>query len=150
MSTHPKGTAEQARALDAYVKLMRAAEFVTRRISPHLATHGLTWSQFEVLEALNQFGPLCQSTVAEKILKSNANITTVIDNLEKQELVRRERSAEDRRFVSVHLTEKGRRLIREACPRHIAAIMEEMKILTKSEQAELSRLCRKLELKDGK
>ena len=150
MSTHPKVSAVQARALDAYVKLMRAAEFVTRRISPHLATHGLTWSQFEVLEALNQFGSLCQNTVAEKILKSPANITTVIDNLEKQELVRRERSLEDRRFVSVHLTEKGRRLIREACPRHIAAIVEEMKTLTKSEQAELSRLCQKLELKDGK
>lgn len=150
MSTHPKVSAVQARALDAYVKLMRAAEFVTRRISPHLATDGLTWSQFEVLEALNQFGPLCQNTVAEKILKSPANITTVIDNLEKQELVRRERSVEDRRFVTVHLTEEGRRLIREACPRHIAAIVEEMKILSKSEQEELSRLCRKLELKEGK
>lgn len=103
-----------------------------------------------MLEALNQFGSLCQNTVAEKILKSPANITTVIDNLEKQKLVRRERSAEDRRFVTVHLTEEGRRLIHEACPRHIAAIVEEMKILSKSEQEELSRLCRKLELKEGK
>ena len=35
----------------------------------------------------------------------------VVDNLEKHNLVRRQRSAEDRRFVTVHLTDEGRRLI---------------------------------------
>jgi MarR family 2-MHQ and catechol resistance regulon transcriptional repressor len=148
MSNHHRATAEALRAVDAYVKLMRAAEFLTRRIYPQLATEGLTWSQFEVLEALNQFGPICQSTIAEKILKSSANVTTVIDNLEKQQLVRRERSAEDRRFITVHLTDKGRRLRSGLCPRYTAAIVEEMKTLTESEQEELSRLCRKLELKE--
>jgi MarR family 2-MHQ and catechol resistance regulon transcriptional repressor len=129
---------------------MRAAAFLARRVYPQLTTDGLTWSQFEVLEALNQFGSICLSTIAEKILKSTANITTVIDNLEKQELVRRERSVEDRRFVSVHLTEEGRRLINGVCPRFRAAILEEMKSLTEFEQEELSRLCLKLERKEGR
>ena len=56
-----------------------------------MAAFDLTISQFGVLEALYHKGPLCQRDIAAKILKSTGNITMVIDNLEKRELVRRER-----------------------------------------------------------
>jgi len=53
------------------------------------------------------------------------------------------------RFVTVHLTEKGRGFIAEIFPRHVAAIVEEMGALTPSEQEELGRLCRKLGKREG-
>ena len=140
MGTRYRGTKEEVRALDAYINLMRAAELVTTRIHRHLSAVNLTISQFGVLEALFHLGPLSQRDIAQKLLKSGGNITMVIDNLEKRQLVKRERSADDRRFVSVCLTDEGRQLISEIFPRHVPVVVEEMSILTESEQEELGRL----------
>ena len=71
-------------------------------------------------------------------------MTLVIDNLEKRGLVRRERSVEDRRFIQVHLTEEGTRLIRRVFPAHADAITRQLAVLTPEEQRALGNLCRKL------
>ncbi|MFC1580231.1 MarR family winged helix-turn-helix transcriptional regulator [Thermodesulfobacteriota bacterium] len=128
--------------LSSYIKLMRAAESITIRGHRHLSQVKLSFSQFAVLEVLNHHGPLCQRDIAGKILKSQRNITMVIDNLEKRKLVRRERNAEDRRYIIVHLTEKGRILFKQVLPQHIESMVEEMGILSETELEELSRLCR--------
>ncbi|HEY4745167.1 MAG TPA: MarR family transcriptional regulator [Desulfuromonadaceae bacterium] len=135
-------------ALDAYTKLMRSAESVTGRINRIMAAAGLTVSQFGVLEALLHKGALCQRDIASKILKSTGNITMVIDNLEKRGLARRERAAEDRRFLTIRLTDEGQRLIAAVFPRVADAIAEEMGFLTTAEQEELGRLCRMLGRKE--
>ena len=144
MGTRYRGTQEEVRALDTYIKLMRAAELVTTRIHRHLTTVNLTISQFGVLEALFHLGSLSQRDLAEKLLKSGGNMTMVIDNLEKRQLVKRERSVEDRRFVSVCLTDEGRQLISDIFPQHVEAVVEEMRVLTELEQEELGRLCLRL------
>lgn len=148
MATRYRGTQEEVRALDTYIKLMRAAELVTTRIHRHLTAVNLTISQFGVLEALFHLGSLSQRDLAEKLLKSGGNMTMVIDNLEKRQLVKRERSVEDRRFVSVCLTQEGRQLLSKIFPQHVAAVVEEISILTESEQEELGCLCRQLGKKD--
>jgi len=128
---------------------MRAAESVTSRVSRHMSAAGLTISQFGVLEALQHKGPLCQRDIATKILKSTGNITLVIDNLEKQGLVQRVRSMEDRRYFAVHLTEKGNELISTVFSTVEAAIVAEMSVLTEAEQAMLGQLCKKLGKREG-
>ncbi len=147
MGTHYKGTSEEVAALDAYIKLMRAAESVTARLSRSMAGAGLTVSQFGVMEAVHHLGPLGQSTLGRKLLKSGANITTVVDNLQRRGLVRRERSGADRRCVTVHLTTQGNRAIGAFFPRHVRAIVDEMSSLTRAEQKTLGRHCRRLGLK---
>lgn len=137
------------RALNTYTKLMRAAETVTGRTGRVMAAAGLTISQFGVLEALFHKGSLCQRDIAAKILKSTGNITLVIDNLEKSGLVRRERDSEDRRFLTVHLTEKGIELIDRVFADVERAIVAEMASLTGDEQETLGMLCKKLGLKGG-
>lgn len=141
-------TESEKKALDAYTKLMRAAESVTARTSRAMAAAELTISQFGVLEALYHKGPLCQRDIATKILKSSGNITMVIDNLEKRGLVRRERDLQDRRYFTIHLTDAGNSLISEVFPNVLAAIKEEMSVLQQEEQEELGRLCRILGLKE--
>ena len=133
-------------ALNAYTKLMRAADSVTGRVSRPMAAAGLTISQFGVLEALYHKGPLCQRDIARKILKSTGNITHVIDNLERDGLVRRERDSADRRYLTVCLTESGSELIARAFAAVEAAIVRELGALTGEEQQELGRLCKKLGL----
>ena len=140
----------EQRALSAYTKLMRAAESVTGRTSRILAAFNLSVSQFGVLEVLFHKGSLCQSELAAKILKSTGNITMVIDNLEKRNLVRRERDMDDRRFIAIHLTESGHELIEQVFPSVMAAIVNEMSILKESEQDELAKLCRFIGLQEEK
>lgn len=134
-------------ALNTYTKLMRAAESATSRGSKVMAAAGLTISQFGVLEALYHKGPLCQRDIALKILKSTGNITLVIDNLEKNGLVRRERDTKDRRFFTVHLTEAGTTLIASVFADVEAAIVADFAVLSTEEQETLGRLCKKLGLK---
>jgi MarR family 2-MHQ and catechol resistance regulon transcriptional repressor len=141
-----RGNKEEARALRTYVKLMRAAESVTSRTHRHLSETGLTISQFAVLEALYQLGPQSQRDIGQKILRSSGNITMVIDNLEKNGLVRRKRNEADRRFFIVHLTDKGYNLINNIFPPHAAVIAKDLGILTVAEQDALGRLCKKLGL----
>ena len=143
-----KGSKGEVRALNAYEKLMRASQSMTARIHRHLTDAGLTVTQFGVLEALYSLGPLNQREIARKILKSSGNITLVIDNLEKRGLVKRERSKEDRRYYAVDLTAAGRKMIGTIFPRHAAKIVEEMKALTAAEQEELSRLCRRVGIRE--
>jgi MarR family 2-MHQ and catechol resistance regulon transcriptional repressor len=99
-----------------------------------------------VLEALHHKGPLCQRDIAAKILKSTGNMTIVIDNLEKRGLVRRERHSEDRRYFTIHLTDKGQELISRSFSSVEVAIVTEMSVLTPAEQENLGYLCKKLGL----
>ena len=138
------GTARERLALRTFVKLVRAANGLSARLNRPLAEAGLTESQFGVLEALLHVGPLHHGELAEKILRTNGNVTLVVDQLEKRGLVRRERGSVDRRFIRVHLTEPGTVLVRSLFPAHAARLAEEMRLLSENEQRELGQLCRRL------
>jgi MarR family 2-MHQ and catechol resistance regulon transcriptional repressor len=142
--THYEGPEEERRALDAYTKLVRANDSVASVLRAGLREDGLTVGQLGVLEALLHLGPMIQSVLAEKLLTSPSNLTTLIDNLERDGMVRRERSTEDRRRIEVSLTAEGRELIEEVFPRHARRIAGLMTALEPEEQEELGRLCRKL------
>ena len=141
------GDQKEIIALRTYVKLMRAAESITARIHRHLASVGLTLSQFAVLEALYHLGPLYQTEIGKKLLRTSGNITMVIDNLEKRGYVKRERKKQDRRFMMVRLTDAGLELISRLFPSHAAVIAREMDVLSEREQETLAELSKKLGLK---
>ena len=145
MGTHYKGSSREVRALDAYIKLIRATESITARLSQQLRRESdLTLSQFGTLEALLHLGDMSQSELGQKLLKSSGNITMVVDNLEKRELVQRCRDTGDRRVVMVRLTAVGHQLIAAIFPAHACAITAEMEHLPAAEIEELGRLCKKL------
>ena len=143
MGTHYQGTKAETDALNAYIKLMRAAESVTAR-AHSLLPKEITLSQFGVLETLLHRGPLCQTELAGKLLKSGGNITLIVDNLEKAGLVTRERDKEDRRFITVSLTPKGRTFITDLFPKVAASIAREFGALSPAEQFTLGWLCKKI------
>lgn len=144
MPTHYTGEASEVAALNAFIKLQRAANSLNARLLPELTRAGLTMSQFGVLEALLHLGPMCQKELGAKLLQSGGNITMVINNLEKRQLVQRKRERSDKRYVQVVLTEGGRRLIAELFPRHLDTIVELMGALSSSELEQLGQLCRRV------
>ena len=144
MGTHYNGSKKEMRALDSYIKFMRAADTINSVVNLSLSKFRLTESQFNVLDALYHLGPLSQKELGYKLLKSGGNITMVIDNLEKNAYVERRRGTEDRRIFFVHLTKKGKRRTEEILPVQVSFITNEMNRLSKTEQIELQRLCKKI------
>ena len=144
MPTRHRGTESEVRALNAFITLVRASEAVTVALHRDLGGKRLTSSQFGVLEALLHLGPLCQGDLAGKLLRSGASTTSVVEGLEKRGLVIRQRTEEDKRFVRVALTGKGRKLVQEIFPAHAQRAARLFRVLTSDEQEQLRRLCRKL------
>jgi MarR family 2-MHQ and catechol resistance regulon transcriptional repressor len=144
MPTHFSGTPAEVRTLDTFIKLTRCTNALLGRLAERGTIEDLTPSQFAVLEALYHLGSLTQGEVSTKVLKSVSNITTVIDNLERDGYVRRERDAQDRRVIHVHLTKAGIAKLEEVFPRHVAALVDEFSVLSEGEQETLGNLCRKL------
>ena len=139
MTTHHQGAPREALALNTYIKLMRAGDSLGARILRRDTLGGLTITQFAVLEALYHLGPLRQNEIGAKTLRSP-------DNLEKAGLATRTRAADDRRAIVVTLTPQGKKKIAGILPAHLAAIVEQMSVLTPAEQQQLGVLCKKLGL----
>ena len=144
MGSRHGGSIEEVRALNAFIALSRAAESVIYRTQTEIVASGLTESQFGVLEALYHLGSMCAAELAVKVLSSRGNLTLVIANLERDGLIARTTRDEDRRYRTVALTAKGRRLVAGMFPRHARLIAGTFAVLTPREQDELRRLCRKL------
>jgi MarR family 2-MHQ and catechol resistance regulon transcriptional repressor len=142
MGTHYKGSKNERQALDTYIKLIRSGESLNSKINLLLSEFELTESQFGALDALYHLGVLKQKDIGKKILKSGGNITMVINNLEKRELVKRKRGEKDRREFNIHLTKKGQNKIAEVLPKVVKVIKKHFVILDTYEQKELERLCK--------
>ena len=144
MPTHFKGSRAEMRTLDTFIKLTRCANSLFARLSERNTLGDITPSQCAVLESLYHLGSMNQGEVSTKVLKSGSNMTTVIDNLERDGLVKRERHEKDRRVINVHLTEAGKKKVEAVLPGHIAALVDEFSVLSASEQQTLAELCKKL------
>ncbi|MDI3494052.1 MAG: hypothetical protein PWQ72_179 [Pseudothermotoga sp.] len=66
-----------------------------------------------VLLYVAQKGPQKMSELAEVFSMTKSNITFLVDNLEKNGFVERERSNEDRRVIYIRLTDRGRDIYRQ-------------------------------------
>ncbi len=146
MGTHFKGTIPEISALNTFIKLIRASNSTIARVNTVLLKSKLTESQLSILDALYHLGPLCQRDLGKKLLKSGGNITLVIDNLERQNLVKRERGKEDRRLFNVSITKNGRDIFEKIFPEYLNSVVSEFNVLSESEQKELQRLCKKIGL----
>ncbi len=131
-------------AVRVYVKLLRASRTVIARVEPLLAARNLTPTQLGVLEALLHKGPMSQRELGGKVLTSAANMTDLIDKLERRGLLHRAASTTDRRRVRVELTAAGRALIEDVFPLHAHDIARAMGGLTAAELQTLGTLLRRL------
>jgi MarR family 2-MHQ and catechol resistance regulon transcriptional repressor len=117
-----------------------------RTLERRLLKLGLTENQSGTLDTLLHLGPLNPRTLRDKLLTTGGNVTVIVDNLERRSLVRRVRDREDRRRVPLHLTPEGRGLVESIMAWHVAAIVDELAVLTGPEQDQLGQLCKRVGL----
>ncbi len=144
MPTHYKGSDNEVRTLNTFIKLMRSTESLNNRLNMHLSENNLTVSQFGVLESLLHVGPQNQRELGARLLKSGGNITMVIDNLEKSGWVERNPDPKDRRAMIINLTIQGEVFIRNFFPKHLERIVSEFNILEPEELEQLGALAKKV------
>ena len=133
-------------ALSLWVKLARATSTFGRLTGKDIERYGLTQPQFGVFELLGHLGPITIGDVGKKMLVTGGCVTVIVDNLEKEGLVERLRSTDDRRVIKVQLTVKGRRFFEEVFTQHAERVTQLASALTEDEQAQLSQLLKKLGL----
>ena len=133
-------------ALSMWVKLARASATFGRLTGKDIEQHGLTQPQFGVVEMLGHLGPMTVGEIGKRMLVTGGCVTVILDNLEKEELVERIRSVDDRRVIEVRLTDKGESVFRKIFGDHARRVAELASVLSEEEQIQLSTLLRKLGL----
>ncbi|MDZ7766318.1 MAG: MarR family winged helix-turn-helix transcriptional regulator [Melioribacteraceae bacterium] len=131
-------------ALDLWTKLSKAYDKVRKEQMKQMAQEKLTAPQFSVLEVLSRRGPIPLKRISEELMVTGANITCVVDNLEKEDLVKRVHSKEDRRVINAELTDKGKNKINSILPAYASQMASLTSVLNESEQKELTNLLSKL------
>jgi DNA-binding MarR family transcriptional regulator len=117
----------------------------SRRVTKELARRAdLTGPQLTVVKMLEQVGELSLSELSERIRAQNSTVTGIIDRMEREGLVVRERSKEDRRVVYIRLTPKGKKLAEEMPIETWQIFRDALDSLTANEVKDLVKILGKL------
>lgn len=117
----------------------------SRRITKELARRAdLTGPQLTVLKLLEGVGDMSLSELSDRIRAQNSTVTGIIDRMEREGLVIRVRSTEDRRVVHIRLTDKGAKIANEIAVEPMEIFRSALESLTAGEMRELIKLLTKI------
>src|SRR5262245_34697665 len=124
--------------VDAIVETIIYLMTESRRLTKGLARQfGLTGPQLSVVKLLETFGDLSLSSLSDRIKAQNSTVTGIIDRMEREGLVRRERSEADRRVVLIRLTNKGRSIAESIEVEPIAIFRKALATMPRKDREEL-------------
>lgn len=126
------------------VGMHRNINRIDKQTSKIASEHGLTFSQFAVLEALYSKGDMSVGEIREHILSSMGTIPVIINNLVKMKYVQRCSDMHDRRICRMSLTNEGKKIIQEIVPKNKAMIKKYLGVLTEEEKSTLLFLMKKV------
>ena len=117
----------------------------SRRVTKELARQvDLTGPQLTVLKMLEGLGDLSLSELSERIRAQNSTVTGIIDRMERESLVVRTRSTEDRRVVKIKLTDKGAKIARAIAVEPMEIFRGALDSLSAGETRELLKILTKI------
>lgn len=130
---------------EALLSIVRTGSVIGKLSDSFFSPFDLTEAQYNILIVLKlENKKLTQVEIGERLVSSRANITLILDKMEKKGLVKRERIENDRRVLMVDLTAKGRKLVDAVEAKYVAEVERLMSSLTETECKEMSRLLEKL------
>lgn len=129
----------------AVTTLRAAATELSAHLQQSLDEYGISEARLYVLGyLLDHDCPASHSDLAKASGVTKATITGLIDGLEREGLVRRVASPNDRRVSLIELTAAGKRNLNEILPGHLRRLSQLVGGLNKSERRTLTRLLQKL------
>jgi DNA-binding MarR family transcriptional regulator len=128
-------------AHEAILNVYFTASLMKKRADEFFKSFGITDVQFNVLMLLNYQSSgnkgLSQAQLSRMMLVNRANITSLVDRMEKAELVQRTSLSNDRRYNIVKMTDKGRQIFQEVEPLYTRMVKEVMQNLSPDEHNKL-------------
>jgi DNA-binding MarR family transcriptional regulator len=108
--THPPGALEER----VFLALLKAADTLARQAEQLTRTAELTGTQYNVLRILRGAGSegLACRAIGDRMITHDPDITRLLDRLEKQGWITRERQKDDRRVVKARITGRGFELLK--------------------------------------
>src|SRR5467141_4372054 len=102
----------------AFVALQKAADKLAVQAEQLLKANGLTGAQYNVLRILRGAEPdgLACSTISERMISHDPDMTRLLDRMEKRDLITRQRQTDDRRVVKTRITSGGLELLKRLDP----------------------------------
>jgi len=133
-------------AIRTIIELTKTYDVLEDIMGRHFARFGLSLPKFNALMQLRHAGDrgLALSELGERMYVSKANITGLIDRMERDSLVVRENDPLDRRVFRAKLTTKAQNLIKDILPIHVVFTHEAMSGLTADEKEIFIALLQKL------
>ncbi len=105
---------------------------------------GLTGPQLWTIKVINENAPINLSDLAGQLYLHSTTVVGIVDRLEKQDLVKRMRSKDDRRKVLIDLTAKGKSLIADAPEVAQGLLVAGLEELRENSIVEIDRSMRRL------
>jgi DNA-binding MarR family transcriptional regulator len=100
-------------AHEAHLTIQRTAAELEHEFETVMKPHGVTATQYNVLRILRGAEPqgLCRNEIGSRMLRRVPDVTRLLDRLEENRLIARQRGGDDRRFVTTRITPAGLRLL---------------------------------------
>jgi MarR family 2-MHQ and catechol resistance regulon transcriptional repressor len=106
-----------------------------KRLNARLAKERVSFSQYSVLLALARRGPMQMNKLGENMLVAPANVTGLVDRMEKKGYVRRRRDEADRRLYMIEPTPLGVKTFERISERFQSYVRSIGKDLSQSERS---------------
>ncbi|MBN1794865.1 MAG: MarR family transcriptional regulator [Candidatus Omnitrophica bacterium] len=126
---------------EALLNIVRTATIIGKLSNAFFGRFGITEAQYNVLIVLKLADkPLTQVEIGERLVVSRANMTALLDKLEKKAYVIRKKVEGDRRIFQIELTKEGRKLLDKVEPAYLRQVESNMACLNLSACKALSRV----------
>jgi len=131
-------------AHEALLNIYYTGSQMKKRAREFFAEYGITGVQFNLMELLlyqaDENTGLTQADLSRMMLVNRANITSLIDRMEKSNLVARTSVPGDRRFNAIRLTAHGKKVLLDVEAKYQAEVAKIMSPLTAQEQRQLMNM----------
>jgi DNA-binding MarR family transcriptional regulator len=143
-------------AHEALLNIYYTASIMKKRADEFFGQYGITDVQFNMMNLLyyesgstssprdGKEGGLSQAQISDMMLVNRANITSLVDRMEKAGLVVRTSHAKDRRYNIIKLTSKGKNLYTKVEPHYLKKVKEAMASLDVADTRKLTTILEKV------
>ena len=124
--------------------LLRAREAVMRGFRRVLREHGLNEQEWRIIRALKEVDQIDLGELAERVFILKPSATRTVKNLQRRNLVNRDKSARDQRRAYISLTPEARDLFDRLAPKNEAEYSRITSVIGERDMQELYELLRRV------
>jgi MarR family transcriptional regulator, organic hydroperoxide resistance regulator len=144
METRSKVIRTESDKVELWREVSNAWRQIARRGEKNISSLGICTTEFKILRILKEEGPTPMARLSDATILTQPAITSFVDKLEGQKLVRRDRDREDRRVIRIAITRKGRSLFRRGLRIHSRFVSGLLAELNETDLSRLSLIMRKI------